>query len=285
MFRIPTVIGNPAYPGDRNDLCMCRLTLTSGTPVTASDVTAAANVYVTPYKGNSVSLYMGGKWRIFTFSQITISLASKAADTNYDIFLYTDGVSVLAELVAWSTATARATALVFQDGVYCKSGDLNKRYIGTIRTTATIGQCEDSVTKRFVWNYYNRINRRLYRYTYNSHTYSTNSWRVWNGEAASSHRLEVVIGLTEEALFMNLVSELKGDADGRLMALGIGRDSTSAVYTNLSVRNGNLQLVFAGQASPIMETLGYHYYVVLETAFSGLQGTFNMYEINGIMFG
>ena len=39
-----------------------RLTLTSGTPVTTNDVTAATTIYYTPYKGNAIQLYNGTNW-------------------------------------------------------------------------------------------------------------------------------------------------------------------------------------------------------------------------------
>ena len=52
-----------------------RLTLTSGTPVTTGDVSAAATAYYTPYIGNGISLYDGSTaWAKYTFTEITISL-------------------------------------------------------------------------------------------------------------------------------------------------------------------------------------------------------------------
>src|SRR4051812_49331438 len=53
-----------------------RLTLTSGTPLTTSDVTAAGTVYFTPYNGNVIGLYDGTDWLAIPFTEQSISLAS-----------------------------------------------------------------------------------------------------------------------------------------------------------------------------------------------------------------
>jgi hypothetical protein len=261
------------------------LTLTTLTPITTADVTGATTLYFTPYLGDKIGLWDGTQWKIHTFTEKSLALGGYTASKPYDIFLYDNAGTLTLESAIWTNATTRASALSLVNGIYVKDAAPTRRYLGTIYINSSGGQTDDSLTKRFVWNYYNRIYRKLYRYTYDSHTYSTNAWRIWKAEAATSHQVEAVIGLTEGMIFMNLVGELKGDADGRLMAVGVGRDSTSTPYTSLSVRNANLQLIFAGQGASILETLGYHYYVALETAFSGLQGTINMYEINGGVFG
>ena len=130
--------------------CNGRLTLTSGTPVTTSDVTAATTLYFTPYKGDQVALYTDSTWTLYTLTERSIAIPA-TTDTNYDVFLYDNSGTLTLELVAWSDGTTRATALATQNGVYVKSGSADRRYLGTIRTTGVSGQCEDSETKRFVW--------------------------------------------------------------------------------------------------------------------------------------
>lgn len=51
-----------------------RLTLTSGTPVTTTDVTGAQTVYFTPYKGNRITLYDGTRAQPVTFSEQSIKM-------------------------------------------------------------------------------------------------------------------------------------------------------------------------------------------------------------------
>src|SRR6185436_9706895 len=52
-------IGGNATTVIRTDVCDGRLTLTSGTPVTTGDVTAATTLYFTPNGGNQIALYTG----------------------------------------------------------------------------------------------------------------------------------------------------------------------------------------------------------------------------------
>ena len=92
-------------------------------------------------------------------------------DKNVDVFLYDNAGTLTLNLVEWSNDTTRATALTIQDGVYVKNGALGYLYLGTIRTSAS-GTAADSVIQRFVWNYYNRITRQIYREEATDHTYA-----------------------------------------------------------------------------------------------------------------
>lgn len=93
-------------------------------------------------------------------------------------------------------ATDRATALTTQDGVLVKTGATTRRYLGSIMTTDTSGQCEDSVTKRFLWNYYNRVPRDLRRLeSTSSWTYSTATERMANNSI--DNRVQCLIGVAE----------------------------------------------------------------------------------------
>ena len=51
-----------------------RLTLTSGTPVTSADVTAATTVYSTPYKGGQIALYYSSTWTVYSNAEKSINL-------------------------------------------------------------------------------------------------------------------------------------------------------------------------------------------------------------------
>jgi hypothetical protein len=129
------------------------------------------------------------------------------------------------ELTAWTNATARATALVTQDGVLCKTGALTRRYLGTICITNTTGQCEDSVLKRLVWNYYNRVERRFRVVdTTDSWTYGTAAWRSWNNSTAN--RVTFVVGVSEDPVALRFAGAAKNSAGGNL-GLGIALDATN----------------------------------------------------------
>lgn len=141
--------------------CAFRATLASNTPVTTTDQLAKTTLYVTPMNGNKIGLYTSGAWVVIASAEVSLSLSGFAANTNFDIFGYYSSGNLVLEALAWTSDTARATAVALQDGIWVKSGDPTRRLIATIRTTGTIGQCEDSVNNRLVSNVYNRVPRPM----------------------------------------------------------------------------------------------------------------------------
>lgn len=244
--------------------CNARLTLTSGTPVTTADVTAATHVYVTPYLGNRIALYNGSIWVRYAFSEIDINLSGFTADKNSDVFCYDNGSGVvIAERVEWTNDTTRATALVLQDGVWVKSGSTNKRYIGTFRTTSTIGQCEDSLLKRYVWNNYNRVRRTLQiTEATDSWTYATATWHAWN--ASNANRVSFVVGVAEEPVRLIFSELITGTS--AFGAVGIGLDSTSSPSTFMSRVSGGGAQIHVVVPYEATVAAGFHFLQLLEFA-------------------
>lgn len=256
-----------------------RLSLTSGSPVTTGDVTAATTLYFALYEGNQIALYTGATWVISTIAELSIAVP---ATTNqmYDVFVdYADGTPALA-LTAWTNDTTRATALTKQDGVLVKTGDTQQRYVGSFRTTGVSGQTEDSFAKRFVWNYYNRM-PRLMRVLE-----ATNTWTYDDGttyqqaNASAANQLAFVVGVAEVKL------------SARIYAQGI--DSTGVVQSTVAVginsattpTTGNVHGGFANSTlvSPITAALdvypavGYSFAAWLEQSASA--NTFTWYGDN-----
>lgn len=206
-------------------LCEFRLTLTSGVPVTTTDVTAATTLYCTPYKGTGIALYDGTNWHRRTSTEMSIAVPATTS-TMYDVFCYDNSGTPTLELLAWSTDTSRATALTFQNGVYVKTGALTRRYIGSFRTTGSSGQTEDSNAKRYVWNYYNRVVRRMYVTDGTaSWNYTTATFRQANGSTAN--QLDFVIGVSEDAVRALVSAAFKNTSAGVLVQVGIGLDITN----------------------------------------------------------
>lgn len=211
-------------------ICEGRLTLTSGTAITTSDVTAAGTLYFTPYNGNRIGLYSGSAWAISTFSELSLALTLTDA-TNYDVFLDDDATTL--SVVAWTNATTRATALVLQDGIAVKSGDTTKRYLGTIRASGT-NTTEDSLAKRFVFNAYHRRQRPMKVIeTTDSWTYGTASWRAANNSTAN--KVSYVCGLSEDPVEATVNVRITNGAG----SVGIGVDSSTAnsaqLFTDINV--------------------------------------------------
>lgn len=157
----------------------------------------------------------------------SVSLTFKVpANRNLDLFLFSNAGTPKLEMTAWTNDTTRATALTTQNGIYVKTGATTRRYVGTVRTTATAGQTEDSQTSRFVWNAFNRKGRSLWR-NYNAtttYTYNSTTWRQSN--AVATNKVSAVIGLAEERSMFRFEQMIGGEA-----IIGIGLNSTSALAT------------------------------------------------------
>lgn len=247
-----------------------RLTLTSNTPVTTSDVTAATTLYYTPFNGSRIALYNGYYWRYHTLTELSIAIPS-TTNTNYDVYCYADSAGTLAlELVAWTNDTTRATALTTQDNILVKTGDATRRYLGTIRTTGVSGQCEDSVSKRFVWNYYHRLRRKLRRVD------STASWTYAGAGAfrsmnnSTSNRVEVVCGVSEDLidLYFSLsagtsVANVSAQAGIGINSVTVDSSDSSQQFSGGTIRYD----VTARINNPTI--VGYTYYQMLEGSANG----------------
>lgn len=202
-----------------------RLTLTSGTPITITDVTAATTIFCTPYKGNMIALYDGiATWSSFAFAEMSIAVPASTSQM-YDVFCYNNSGTPTLELLAWTNDTTRATALVLQDGVLVKSGAATRRYLGSFRTTTVSGQTEDSLAKRYVWNFTNRAQRPFKGIdTTDTWTYTTATFRKFNNAATAD--VGVVCGL-DEAEVCAFVAGMVNNSAGVAAGVGLGIDSAT----------------------------------------------------------
>ncbi len=235
-----------------------RLTLTTATPVTVTDVTAATTIYYALHTGKLVPLWNGTRWIIYAISELSLALTSNSGHTgyqqsgkNFDLFIYDDGGTVrLCTGPAWTNDTTRADALGRKDGRWTNNASIVLRfgsssgntvtaaanralYVGTMRASAN-GQCEDSLAKRFLWNCFNRVARAM-RVTEGTDTwtYTTNSYRQANNSAAN--QLDFVRGLDEDAVAASLVGGYYNSASAILAYVAIGLDSTTTPATGTLV--------------------------------------------------
>jgi len=191
-----------------------RLTLQAGVPVSTTDQTAKTVLYYTPYNGDYVALYdtVNTRWDLYQFTERSLNLSGLAANTNYDIFIYNISGTLVLQPVAWATSGAgtstRASAITQLESVWVKDSD-KRRYLGTIRTTAVAGQCEDSLVNRFVWNVSNQTTRFLKLLDAVNHTYTTSSWRNYNNN--STFRVNLILGLAS-LITITLSSHHQGDS-------------------------------------------------------------------------
>lgn len=246
----------PVYPAGR-------LTLTTGVPVTGSDVTGAATLYYSAIAGQYVSVWDGAGWRGVDIStDLSLALDSNSGHTgyqqsgkNFDVWVaYVSGVTYFGTGPTWNAGagagsdTARGTGaasseLQIKNGVLTNKNSMTLRFgssvgntvtvpvnqatlLGTIRTTAD-GVTEDSFLKRFVSNLYNSDFREMRAIdTTDNWNWSTASFHQKNASAAN--QVEWVHCVAGRSVVLDedgFVTNL--GASTHDMGVGIGIDSTT----------------------------------------------------------
>jgi hypothetical protein len=257
----PTVVAPQGY-----------LTLTSGTPVIASDVTAATAVYYTPFVGNLVPIYNGSRMVPTEITELTLTLVSShVASTIYDAFVFSNsGVPTLVTGPAWDTSTAGSgargtgastTELTRLNGYWVNKVQMTARngsttytvaanlatYVGSIFMDGTNGEVSCHLSwgqsrKWGVWNAYNRQPLLLQAGDSTTDwTYSTNTVRASNNDSDNS--LTVFAGMAEEFFdlkFDQRIGVTANNATGTSVN-GIGWNSTTAISGKEGVLNNDSQ--------------------------------------------
>lgn len=246
-----------------------RITLTTNVPVTTADVTAATTIYFTPYKGNQLSIYNGTTWDTITFTQASLSVPASTSQM-YDLFGQNSSGSLVLVAVAWTNDTTRATGLSLQNGVYCETGTLTNLYLGSFRTTTVSGQTEDSIAKRYIWNYYNRVARPMQVLPATaSWTYGTATYRQAN--ATATNQLDAIVGIAEDEISMQVQIQMATSTTPGTALIGIGIDSTTVnsakVFNSFT---GSITQYSLGTAFyRAIPTIGRHFYPWLEKSYVG----------------
>lgn len=248
-------------------ICDGRLTVISATPyVGPVETTLATTLYFSPFDGNTIGLYntTSTQWDLLSFSEVSLSLTSLTALKNYDIFGYNSSGTLVLDYTEWTDDDDRATALTRQNGVLVKTGELNKRYLGTIRTMDTGGtiHTRDTIASRLVWNYYNRKPMNLYSYINGNVAYTTQAWRNY---VNNSTVREINGGRVEFVCGDPVVFDVTGNFQLRRGYSGVGVDSSSpqqnlvfhenAGYSHRGVGSGSRSSV----SSQVAVNAGYHF--------------------------
>jgi hypothetical protein len=256
---------NPGYLGNRQNGMGGRLSFTSATPVTLADVIGATTIYYVPHVGSSILLWNGSNFISRSFTEISLTLGTLANNTNYDVFVYDNAGVLTLEAIAWTNDTTRATPFTRQGGILIKFPD-NRTYLGTFRTTSTT-TTEDSRSKRFLWNLYNRVNRELYKpYANATWTYTSTAVRQANGNTAN--QLELVCGQVENAISLAF-SLFASGGNTQAMAWSIGEDSTVSPHADADVAILSAASATTATLITLPSSIGYHKYCALEALFSG----------------
>lgn len=272
-----------------------RLTLTSGTPVTTGDVTAATSVYYTAMNGNTVPVYGSCASAPTQFAPVTITGGeltltlnnpNHAANTNYDVFCFLDGSTVrIGSGPPWTSSSSRGTGagttqISLVSGLWTNTVAMTARngastysvaagagtYLGTIRTGSTAGTTEDSRSNRFVFNAYNQVARNLYvTDSTNQWSYSTATWRQANGSTAN--QFQILIGIPGSTIDVNVQGLASASSSG-FCATGVGISSTTSNSAQVYGANAFEVAVIPAQYRGY-PGLGYNYIAWLEIANAG----------------
>lgn len=237
MRSAGSVLGSPGSGLSliNRTFCNGRLTLTTADPIGAD--TTGSTLYFTPINGNLIGLHDGSsQWNLIPF--VETSIAVPGSTGVYDIFAYNNsGTMVLETSTAWSTtgnntaaAGGRAVGLVMQDGVYVKSGAPTRRYLGTVYSVS--GTATDNTSIRGVWNYYNRIQKKLYVSVAGSWTYtSSGTWRPLNNSSTSNFSL--VVGVKQAPISLLTSVNVQAPDGNNSGAVGVGYDSSTTPVSEL----------------------------------------------------
>lgn len=264
-----------------------RITLSSATPVMTSDVSNSASIYYTPYKHDKVPLYDGSNWSMTTFTELTNTTtdstknpAAVGADSNYDLFVWSDSGTIrLGRGPAWTSATARGTGAgttelervngIWVNKIAITNGPAAQRgiYVGTVRSDASstidwelggTGAGGDAIVLN-VWNAYNQeYVMAETKDSTDSWVYTTASWRAANNSALM--RASFVVGLP--GAFVSAV--FNGMAIAANSWVGVCLDATNT-YTG---RTGACQITagiaYSAGAYDGPVSIGSHYISAVE---------------------
>ena len=210
-----------------------RLSYIAGEPIPDSDISLGTELYYTPYQGNRVSLYIGGRWEPFTFSELSLSLSGLLRRVPYDVFLSagSDGLSLSCS--CWGTASARPSGMLSRvNGIPVSAADPAKRYLGSFALNSA-GYGADSRSERLLWNAANRVSRPLLSQlvTDAAAVSHPNVWAPYFDDAAPEVSVLVPSADTEfelEGVGIGSVILSTELSYSRAFALGIGRDMVKA---------------------------------------------------------
>lgn len=274
-----------------------RITLTSGTPVLTSTVSAATTVYYTPYVGNLVPIYDGTNIIPTAIAELSIVLGSNwTTNSNWDVFIASDSGTIRACTgPAWTSDTGRGTGagttelerisglLLNKVTLTCRYNNTTTfsvaadrgTYIGSLRsgsagqTNYIFGAAASGGTAGLfgVWNMYNRVEvTTTTSDTAASWTYTSAAARP--SDNSTSNRFSFIMGIAEDGasvLFTQRISTTVGA--GSSANVGFGLDSTTTFSAASLGAGGGVAAAFNGALTAqaaLAPQLGFHFVQALE---------------------
>lgn len=288
------VFGNRGYVGYANsiyDILPSHLVASivggrlsvSDTESVADNAVASALYYV-PHLHNQIALYNEGesRWELVTFSAVTLDTGGVGTSDNWDVFGYNDAGNLALEKVVWAGNNTRDVDLALIDGVPIKTGEPTKRYLGTFRGTDS-DNAGDWDEQRFVWNFNNRVRRKLFKATSDNSWLlpdSATAWRGWNSSDATA--VEIVTGLLTDVVEMRAGINIGGDfQSGGVIGIAEGTsDHTDADIYQSAYLQGGYSSIYA-QMVKMLDYIGYRKLIAVERYQGDAFQTATMYGTDG----
>jgi hypothetical protein len=248
-----------------------RLTGVSQTPVMTADSTTLSTVFLAPYKGNRLALWDGAQWQlIFPPSEVSLAVTGRTTDLPFDVFAFLNNGAVTLEFLNWASATARATGLAKVDGVWTKTGDATRRYLGSIRPRSAtsfhwVTSGLDAPCKLDLWNADNKIDVAFQLRTgTNTWAYTLATWRQAQGSV--NYQVDIMVGLQESYFTADLLVSSRNSTISIPRQVGIGFDSTTAFTGVTSATANTVASIECDQNARISNQpgIGRHFYAWLE---------------------
>lgn len=249
-----------------NSLAACRISLSSASAVTITDIVGGSSIYLHGYNGNKIALFTGARWDLFSIPSGLFMGVSGSTNTAYDIFGYCSGSDILMTSYAWSGSSTRISPIALYDGVWTLSGSPTHRLLGSICAGSAVGQVNDAFTFRGVSNIYNRVPRVLrVREATTSWTYASDAWRQMNNSVANKVEFIQALGDMPVTLMHTVKISI---SSGESAKFSIGLDSTTAVASDANSAEKIYGATILAGVYPTHYNgypgIGYHYLAPIE---------------------
>jgi hypothetical protein len=248
-----------------------RITPTQGSPW-ATEVSNITTLYAEPVNGGVVPLFRDAAGKVpvvrcLSASAVSLALGTLTSSIGYDVFAYDSGGAVALELLAWTSASARATAVDLVNGRYYKHGDYSRLLVASFYTSSTT-QTQFKASQVFLQNVFNRMSVKLGSGSGASHTLSSlQADREWNA-GTTPPRSEFFCGLADQTLMANGRARLI--ADGSVTSfiwVYVALDTASVDVSGSAnyIRSVNDNDEFVPRSfGPTLPSIGYHYFTLRE---------------------
>lgn len=252
-----------------------RLSPDAASPVPTANALGGSVIYLLPYTGRRLMMatIIAGSPYLLESAGASFDMAAspRTAGRPFDLFARNLAGVLTLEAVDWASATARATALAYQDGILTRAGTPAQRYLGTVyaRTATTYDwspyPADETAAHLDVWNYSNRC-RVGWRVRSSAASWTQPVSGVWRGANGGTWgRVELVCGVREDFLNARLVVGSDNTASSRAAAIGL--DSTTAPAADCNYGHAaSSPLEVSGAELATQPAIGFHFAQWIERA-------------------